>query len=97
VKLSNAEHETIISVNMEDDQAHIYTRIPKHRRHFERMGVNPYKTHKDLEGNEYAWDYSVPANWVRMPRGKAKRLMSEEHKRKSTEALAKARLARKPC
>ena len=96
MKLTLVEHETIINTNMQDDVAHIYTRIPKHHHHFERLGIKPTKVHKDSDGNEFAWEYQVPEKWVKMPKGRTKMVLSEEQKQRLRERLGKARLAKKP-
>jgi len=96
MQLSPTERETIVNVNSESDICYVHTRIPKHHRYYERLGVKPTKVHKDSEGNEYAWDYELPLNFFRLPKGKAKKVLSEEQRKRLGERLKKGRLAQKP-
>lgn len=96
MQLTNIERETIVNVNAEDNICYMHTRIPKHHRHFERLGVKPKKTHKDSEDNEYAWDYELPLAWFRLPKGKKKvsekqRLAAGERMRQYQKALHAAK------
>lgn len=95
MNLTAAERETIINVNSEDATCYVHTRIPKHHRYYERLGVKPKTIHKDSEGNEYAWDYQLPISYFKLP--KAKKHVSEEQRKAVGERFRKARLAHRPC
>ena len=95
MQLSPTERETIVNVNSESDICYVHTRIPKHHRYYERLGVKPKTVHKDSEGNEYAWDYQLPISFFKLP--KAKKHVSEAQRKAVGERFRKAHLAQKPC
>ncbi len=91
MNLNKKEIETIINLNCEDAVAYIHTRIPKHYRHFIKLGIKPTKIHKDSEGKEYGWDFKVPAKYVRMPKPPTTRNISDKQRAELRKRLAKAR------
>lgn len=95
IRLQGRELETIINVNASDSIAYVHTRIAKHHRHFERLGVKPTKVHKDSEGTEFGWDYEIPSAWVRLPKGKAKRVMTEEQRKAASDRFRNNVLAKR--
>ena len=86
MKLNNAERETIITFDEENDDASIFTYSRKWITHLEKvLGLKP--TNKDDFGGR---DYVIPKKWIKLPR-RTRRLSTEE-KEKRVKALAKNRL-----
>jgi hypothetical protein len=91
MNLTDAERETIINLNSKDNVAYVHTRIPKHFRHFQKLGVKPVKVYKDTDNKEYAWDFEVPINWVRMPKSPKTLMLSDEQRAKIRERLTQGK------
>ena len=96
MRLSNYERETTINWNLGDEFATVDTRMPAIMRFMDKLGVEPYKVHKDSEGVIYGKCYKIPKKWVRLPLKKTRkgRILSDEQRKVAWERMKKAREAR---
>lgn len=96
MELNNFERETTINWNAGDDTATVDTRMPVIMRFMDKLGIEPYKVHRDSEGAIYGKCYRIPKKWVRLPLRKSgkKREMTDEQRAAVADRLGKARATR---
>lgn len=81
------ERETLILFNDEDVNAVVYSASPRIIRQLTRkLGKG-----EELSADSFQW--SIPKNWIKLPTRRRKKL-SEEHKKKLSDALSRARKSR---
>ena len=79
-------NETVITFLDSDDTANVFTHKDTWKRYFESQGIKPVRS-QDCGGA----DYTVPKKWIKMPKGRAKRVMSDEQLIKLRERMSRAR------
>lgn len=79
-------HQESVTVVTRDGAVRRFsTTYPPDARYMMKRGLTPAAIHKDKDGEEVAWDFTLPDDWAYLPRPRKK--MSEESRAKAAERM----------
>lgn len=85
------DKETVIDFNMAEEEANIFSCMSRIWTKCEKVGLKPYKQHKDSRGEIYAKEYKCPQKWIKIHKPHKKKILTDEEKKEIGERLQKSR------
>lgn len=89
--LSVEEQEITISKSRNDKEFCVYITDRAYKTKIEKLGIEPYKIDRELDGEEAAWHYMLPKNQLSFRQPPKKREFTEEQKEELRIRLKNAR------